>query len=159
MRRRILDIAFQQVCPKLIKVRVTIAAISLAAVALAIVAIALATGAAWVWWGLVLPGGLFLWLMWLLPRQVRAIGYATTDSDFIIRRGIMFRKLSAVPYGRIQFVDVSEGPVARSAGIATVHLHTASASSDAVLPGLLTKDAADLRELLVRNGAGKLSGL
>lgn len=101
----------------------------------------------------------FLWLLWLIPRQVRAIGYATEESDFLVRRGIMFRRLDIVPYGRIQFVDVSEGPVARKLGIASCHLHTASASTDASIAGLPVEEAASLRDLLVRNGSANLSGL
>lgn len=102
---------------------------------------------------------LFAWLFWLIPRQVRALGYATTDSDFLVRRGIMFRRLDIVPYGRIQFVDVNEGPVARHLGIASCQLHTASASTDAAIAGLPVEEAASLRDLLVANGASELSGL
>lgn len=101
----------------------------------------------------------FLWLLWLIPRQVRAIGYATEESDFLVRRGIMFRRLDIVPYGRIQFVDVSEGPVARHLGIASCHLHTASATTDASIAGLPAAEAASLRDLLVKNGSSNLSGL
>lgn len=154
-----LEVEFRAVSARLSAVRIWGASIPLVLVSIAVAVVALSTGVAWVWLGLLLPVGLWLWLLWLLPRQVRAIGYATTPSDFVIRRGIMFRTLSVVPYGRIQFVDVSEGPVDRLAGLATVRLHTASASSDAVVPGLPTQEASDLRELLVRNGAGQLSGL
>lgn len=102
---------------------------------------------------------IFLWLLWLIPRQVDAMQFATTETDFLVRRGIMFRKLDIVPYGRIQYVDVKEGPIARWLGIAGVQLHTASASTDAFLDGLPATDAADLRDLLVANGASNLSGL
>ncbi len=102
---------------------------------------------------------LFLWLLWLIPRQVKAIGYATTDTDFLVRRGIMFRRLDIVPYGRIQFVDVNEGPIARRLGIATCQLHTASAGTDAKIDGLPVGEAAVLRDLLVANGSSNLSGL
>lgn len=102
---------------------------------------------------------IFLWLLWLIPRQVRALGYATTATDLLVRRGIMFRRLDVVPYGRIQFVDVHEGPVARYLGIASCVLHTASASTDAKIDGLPVAEAGRLRELLVRQGSSNLSGL
>lgn len=102
---------------------------------------------------------IFLWLLWLIPRQVRATMYATTDTDFLVRRGVMFRRMDIVPYGRIQYVDVSEGPIARSLGIAEVRLRTAAASSDVSLDGLPVAEAAVLRDLLVANGASGLSGL
>ena len=49
---------------------------------------------------------------------------------------IMFHKATVVPYGRLQFVDVDAGPIDRMFGLATVKLHTASASTDATIPGL-----------------------
>jgi Uncharacterized conserved protein len=51
----------------------------------------------------------FAWLLWLVPRQVRALGYAEAADDLLIRRGIMFKTMSIVPYGRMQFVDVHQG--------------------------------------------------
>lgn len=100
----------------------------------------------------------FIWLLWLIPRQVRAIMFATSENDFLVRRGIMFRSLDVVPYGRIQYVDVKEGPIARNLGIATVQLYTASAQTDASLHGLPAAEAAKLRDLLVNSGSTNLSG-
>ena len=59
----------------------------------------------------------------------------------------------------MQFVDVSSGPVSRFFGLATVELHTASASSDATIPGLPAQDADHLRELLAQRGETHLAGL
>ena len=102
---------------------------------------------------------IFLWLLWLIPRQVRAIQFATTETDFLVRRGIMFRRLDIVPYGRIQYVGVHEGPIARKLGVAAIQLHTAAADTDASLDGLPASQAAELRDLLVANGVSNLSGL
>ena len=102
---------------------------------------------------------LFAWLLWLVPRQVRAIGYAEAESDLLIRSGIMWKQLTVVPYGRLQYVDVSEGPIARAFGIATVQLHTASASTDASITGLSAKEAARLRTSLAERGESELAGL
>lgn len=103
---------------------------------------------------------LFLvWAFWLIPRQVRAIGYAELDDDLLIRKGVMFRSLSVVPYGRMQFVDVQAGPLTRRAGIAQVQLHTASAGTDAAIPGLPESEAARLRDRLSEAGEARLAGL
>ncbi len=99
------------------------------------------------------------WPWWLAGRQVRAIGYAEREDDLLVRRGIMFRSLSVVPYGRMQYVDVSAGPLERALGIATVQLHTASASSDAAIPGLVPAEASRLRDRLSRRGEARLAGL
>ena len=48
----------------------------------------------------------------------------------------MVRRLSVVPYGRMQFVEVTAGPVERIFHLSTVKLHTAAAASDARIPGL-----------------------
>lgn len=87
------------------------------------------------------------------------MGYQATDTDLLVRRGVMWRRLDVVPFGRIQFVDVQEGPLARYFGIATCALRTASAATDARIPGLPAEEASRLRELLVRQGESDLSGL
>jgi membrane protein YdbS with pleckstrin-like domain len=92
-------------------------------------------------------------------RRVSAWGYCERDDDLLVRRGVMFQRLSVVPYGRMQFVDVTAGPVERSFGLATVQLHTAAASSDARIPGLAATEAARLRDQLARLGEARAAGL
>ena len=58
-----------------------------------------------------------------------------------MRRGLLFRQVTVVPYGRMQFIDVSAGPVDRLFGLATVQMHTAAAASDARIPGLVQVEA------------------
>ncbi|MBF5081829.1 PH domain-containing protein [Quadrisphaera sp. INWT6] len=113
------------------------------------------------WWllGAAAWVALLAWQLWLAGRQVRAIGYAEREDDLLVRRGILFRSLSVVPYGRMQYVDVSAGPLERWLGIATVQLHTASASTDATIPGLVPEEASRLRDRLSRRGESRLAGL
>lgn len=112
------------------------------------------------WWAVVAaPVLLGAWLAWLVPRQVRAIGYAEQGDDLLIRKGILFRSLVVVPYGRMQFVDVEAGPLARRCGVAEVQLHTASAETDASIPGLPPAEAARLRDRLTARGEARLAGL
>ncbi|HET8616283.1 MAG TPA: PH domain-containing protein [Actinomycetales bacterium] len=99
------------------------------------------------------------WAWWVIGRQVHALGYAERDEDLLIRRGVMFRSLVVVPYGRMQFVDVEAGPLARKLGYASVQLHTASPSTDASIPGLVPDEAARLRDRLARRGEARLAGL
>ncbi len=100
-----------------------------------------------------------VWVALLIPRQVRSIGYAERDDDLLVRKGILFRTLVVVPYGRMQYVDVSAGPLDRKLGIATVQLHTASAGTDATIPGLPPEEAERLRDRLTARGEAKLAGL
>lgn len=115
------------------------------------------------WWAPIATGvvaviGIVWWVI-VAHRQVKNLGYAIRENDLLIQRGILFRSTTVVPFGRMQFVDVSSGPVSRLFGLATVELHTASASSDATIPGLPAQDADHLRELLAQRGETHLAGL
>ena len=92
-------------------------------------------------------------------RRVRAWGYCEREDDLLVQRGVAFRRLSVVPYGRMQFVDVTAGPFERSFGLATVRMHTAAAASDARIPGLSEDDANHLRDQLAALGEAKAAGL
>jgi uncharacterized protein len=92
-------------------------------------------------------------------RRVRAWSYAEREDDLLVQRGVLFSRLSVVPYGRMQFIDVTAGPVERSFGLATVRLHTAAAASDARIPGLDRAEAARLRDRLAELGEAQAAGL
>jgi membrane protein YdbS with pleckstrin-like domain len=94
-----------------------------------------------------------------LRRRVSAWGYAERDDDLLVRRGVLFRRLSVIPYGRMQFVDVTAGPFERMFGLATVRMHTAAAASDARIPGLGAQEAARLRDQLTALGEAQAAGL
>jgi membrane protein YdbS with pleckstrin-like domain len=94
-----------------------------------------------------------------LRRSLRSWGYAERADDLLVRRGLMVRRLSIVPYGRMQFVDVTAGPLERLFGLATVQLHTAAAASDASIPGLLPEEATRLRDRLAALGEMRAEGL
>ena len=95
----------------------------------------------------------------LIVRSVRSWGYAERAEDLLVKHGLMVRRLSIVPYARMQFVDVSAGPLERAFGLATVELHTAAAASDAQIPGLLGPEAARLRDRLAALGETREEGL
>lgn len=119
-------------------------------------------------------GGIPLWLsipvcavvvVWaavdlaLIPRQARAIGYHEREDDLLVRRGILFQKLEAVPYGRLQYVDIQAGPLMRKFGLCTVQLKTAASATDASIPGVPRQEGARLREELSARGQARLAGL
>ena len=66
---------------------------------------------------------------WFAGNRVRTWAYTEREDDLIVARGVLVRRLSVVPYGRMQFVDVTAGPVERAFRLATVKLHTAAAAS------------------------------
>ena len=93
------------------------------------------------------------------PRRVRAIGYRLRDDDLLFRRGIMFQRFVAVPYGRMQLVDINRGPLARAVGLSELKLVTAAAASNITIPGLPEKDADELRDKLVELAESRRAGL
>ena len=94
-----------------------------------------------------------------VSRRFHAWGYAEREDDLLVRRGVMFSRLSVVPYGRMQFIDVAAGPLERLFGLATVRMHTAAAASDARIPGLDRAEAARLRDRLAEVGEAQAAGL
>jgi hypothetical protein len=94
-----------------------------------------------------------------VARRVRAWGYAEREDDLLVKRGVLFSRLSVIPYGRMQFIDVTAGPVERTFDLATVRMHTAAAASDARIPGLDRNVAARLRDRLAELGEARAAGL
>ena len=99
------------------------------------------------------------WMWWLIGRRVRSFGYAERADDLLVTSGIMFRRLVVVPYGRMQLVDITAGPLDRSLGVTTVQLHTAAASTNATIPGLPPAEASGLRDRLAALGEQRSAGL
>jgi membrane protein YdbS with pleckstrin-like domain len=94
-----------------------------------------------------------------LRGRYRSWSYREREDDLIVARGLLVRRLSVVPYGRMQFLDVTAGPIDRWFGLATVQLHTAAATSDARIPGLPLAEAQRLRDRLAGLGEARSAGL
>lgn len=137
-----------------ITLAVTVAPLLIAAIVLAVLGyVAWATALA------VVAVALFGWLFWLIGRRVRSFGYAERAGDLLVTHGILYRRLVIVPYGRMQLVDLTAGPLERALGVATVQLHTAAATTDATIPGLPPAEAAALRDRLAERGEERSAGL
>ena len=152
---------WQRVSPRLATVRRIL--LSVAAAVVVLVGIVLVLVLPDLWWigspvvviGLV--AGVWGWT-WA-GRNQRSWGYAENADDLLVTRGVMFKRLVAIPYGRMQFVDVEAGPLARAYGIATVTLHTASIETAADIPGLPAEEATRLRNRLTELGESRGAGL
>jgi membrane protein YdbS with pleckstrin-like domain len=147
------------VSPRLATARLVSGVSWLAVPVIGLVVAAALSGLAWLWVVAGVLAAFTAWVAWLVPRQVRALGYAERADDLLIRKGILFRSMVVVPYGRMQYVDVTAGPLARKLGIASVQLHTASPGTDASIDGLPTAEAARLRDQLASRGEARLAGL
>jgi membrane protein YdbS with pleckstrin-like domain len=155
------DDVWTPVSPRLITARrITLALVMLLAVA-GVVALFLIPGVprAWALAAAAVALVVFVWLWWLIGRRVRSFGYSERGDDLLVTSGIMFRRLVIVPYGRMQLVDVKAGPIDRWLGVTTVQLHTAAATTDAKIPGLVPDVAAALRDRLAQRGEQRSTGL
>lgn len=152
---------WQQVSPRLATVRrILILAVT--------VPLAIAGAVVWIvlpdwWWigALVLAASVAgaAWGWFWARRNQQSWGYTENADDLLVTCGVMFKRLVAIPYGRMQFVDVQAGPLARAFGIATVTLHTASSETAADIPGLPAAEATRLRNRLTELGESHGAGL
>lgn len=118
----------------------------------------LLAGPAWAAFALT-PPVLMVWGWVMLGRNWRSWRYAERADDLLISRGVLWREETVVPYGRMQLVEVTSGPVERHFGLASVQLHTAAAATDATIPGLDPAEAERLRDRLTELGEARSAGL
>ncbi|MFF3410369.1 PH domain-containing protein [Streptomyces sp. NPDC002742] len=120
--------------------------------------LALFAGPGWAAFAL-LPLALIAWGWRMLGRNWRSWKYAERADDLLISRGVLWREETVVPYGRMQLVEVTSGPLERHFGLAGVQLHTAAAATDARIPGLDPAEAERLRDRLTELGEARSAGL
>lgn len=111
------------------------------------------------WYPLALVAAVALVTLALVPRRVRAIRYGLRDDDVVVQRGILFRRQVAAPYGRLQLVDISRGPLTRLLGLSELRVVTAAASSGVTIPGLPIAEAENLRDHLIAVAESRRAGL
>lgn len=115
-------------------------------------------GGVW-WWGAAAIGVWYVFQLIMIPLRLRNTGWLETDNELLITKGKITQNFTVVPYGRIQYVDVSTGPFTRPLGLKELALHTASATTDATIPGLPAEEADALRERLAVQARERMSGL
>lgn len=113
----------------------------------------------WFYAGVIVVAVILIWQLWLIPQQVKRLGWLETSDELLITKGKLWHTFTVVPYGRIQFVDVTAGPLERAFGMKQVQSHTASASSDSTIQGLPAAEADALRERLAVKARERMSGL
>lgn len=141
--------------------RLLLAGWTLPPLALAVALLLLLSGSAGRLWALLAVPVLALvgagW--WALGRNWRSWRYLERDDDLLISRGVLWRQLTVVPYGRMQLVEVTSGPLERRFGLSRLQLRTAAAATDAAIPGLDPTEAERLRDRLTELGEARSAGL
>ena len=101
-----------------------------------------------------------IWWMALLPRRTRALGYSLRPNHLMARQGVLFRHVTSIPYGRIQYVDVDSGPLERAHHLVRLTIRTAGVTASKVtLYGIPTECGQQLRELLIRRADDRMAAL
>lgn len=157
--RLALDGQWHQISPRYVTSQFVQNGILLVIVVAAMLVAALAFEQTWAW----IPGGvitlLILATLAILPRQARAIGYRLRDDDIVFRKGILWQRIIAVPYGRMQLVDITHGPLDRAFGVAQLKMVTAAATTGVQIPGLTQAAAESLRDTLIDVAETRRTGL
>jgi uncharacterized protein len=100
---------------------------------------------------------LALYVAFYPPARFRRWRWRLTPLALELRYGVVVHRHEAVPYFRVQQIDVAQGPLDRLLGLATLQVTTASASGSVALPGIPAGEAPLVRaELLARATAAVL---
>jgi putative membrane protein len=79
---------------------------------------------------------------WVDPVAWRRTGVRVTHEALLIRRGRLHRHLDVVPHARVQSCGVTQGPVQRALGVASLQVHSTRGPIDPVVPHLRLADTA-----------------
>lgn len=154
-----LDGTWHQISPRYVVSQFVQNAIFLAVVVAAAVVLNIAWEQDWVW----IPAGVIIVITLLtliiLPRQAKAIGYMLRADDIVFRKGILWQRMIAVPYGRMQLVDITQGPLDRAFGVSQLKMVTAAATTGVQIPGLTQQAAEALRDTLIEVAETRRTGL
>jgi membrane protein YdbS with pleckstrin-like domain len=86
--------------------------------------------------------------------KYRRLRYRVTDAGVEIWKGIVWRRVIYVLRNRVQHTDVTDGPVLRRYGLATLTIFTAGTRHSMVtLEGLERGIALGIREFLIHRGS------
>lgn len=150
---------WQRVSPRYIVVDVVGTLVSGAVAVAATTIPAVVSGLTWLYLLPALVAASTIVTLILVPRRVKSIGYQLRDDDLLFRRGLLFQRFVAVPYGRMQLIDISRGPIARAVGLSELKFITAAATTNITIPGLPAEVADDLRDRLVSLAESRRAGL
>lgn len=157
--RLALDGQWHQISPRYVVSQFIQNGILLALVIIAALVVGFGFHQHWVW----IPAGiitlLLVFTLVILPRQAKAIGYMLRADDIVFRRGILWQRIIAVPYGRMQLVDITHGPLDRAFGVAQLKMVTAAATTGVQIPGLTQAAAESLRDTLIDVAETRRTGL
>ncbi|WP_261165400.1 PH domain-containing protein [Microbacterium sp. Marseille-Q6965] len=157
--RLTLDGRWHQISPKYVVSQTVQNGIFAALVLVAMIVLGATLDQPWAWWAGAALIVVTIITQVILPRQARALGYMLREDDIVFRKGILWQRIVAVPYGRMQLVDITHGPMDRAFGIAKLKMVTAAATTGVEIPGLSQASAEVLRDALIQVAETRRTGL
>lgn len=91
--------------------------------------------------------------------QVKHTAWLAGTNDVIVRKGRLWQRITYVPYGRVQYFEVTRGLLAHCFGYASIQVHTASTSGRISIPGIPYSEADKFKEYLSERARQEISGL
>jgi uncharacterized protein len=93
-------------------------------------------------------------LVWRMPRLAyERWRYELAEETLELHRGVIVQAHTAIPYFRVQHIDITRSPVERALGLSQLVVRTAAATTDATIPGIAATEAESLRDvILARTG-------
>jgi membrane protein YdbS with pleckstrin-like domain len=91
----------------------------------------------WIWLAFITPSLVItLFAAYWIPKYWQSMVYTLSPTEINWNRGVWFRKTGIVPYNRITNVDITQGPISRSLGLAHLSVQTAGYSGSSQSGGI-----------------------
>lgn len=75
--------------------------------------------------------------------------YVLREKDISYKSGVLIKKVTTVPFSRVQHVEVDEGMISRLFGLAAISVYTAGDSSDDLgIKGIKKTEALQIKEFI-----------
>lgn len=90
-------------------------------------------------------GFIFIFLNLSFPLRK----YALREKDISYKAGLLVKKMTTVPFSRIQHVEIDEKPISRIFGLSSLSVYTAGDSSDDLeIKGIKKETAIQIKEFI-----------
>ena len=75
--------------------------------------------------------------------------YALREKDITYKAGLLVKKITTVPFSRVQHVEIDEKPISRIFGLSSISVYTAGDSSDDLeIKGIKKEIALQIKEFI-----------
>ena len=75
--------------------------------------------------------------------------YALREKDITYKAGLLVKKITTVPFSRVQHVEIDEKPISRIFGLSSISVYTAGDSSDDLeIKGIKKETALQIKEFI-----------